>query len=830
MKLLKCVVAAGLLLGAVAPPGAAQQPTLAVLDLNDGGSLGPDAQNLTGLGKGIAAMLTTEMSRNPRVRMVERDRIRALLDEQRLAVSGMADQSSAIQVGRLLGAQYMLFGSYTDVYGQLRMDVRVVEVETGRLVRAQEITAPRENLLASVAMLAERTFRDLSLTPPTAMAPVGRVPAAAAIAFSRGLAMEDARDASGARAQYQEALRLASDYAAARQRLDRLNGPGAPASASRPAQEPPPAPAATATGSPSMPARQGSAAATVAAARTWTMARPTRVGGRLAPLESAAMLDAELPRVLVLVGSREDGVSDMLGEFLREGGFMVVDPAFARTAADRERLSRALAGSDPDAVDLGRALGAHVVVLGAAPSDAGQAEPGLVTGTAELNVRALRLDRGQAVATARASGRGVDATAGAAKAKALRAAVDALTRTGPFVGQLINDWRTQPWDQRAYWAPESTSVAGQLTTGAASVAQGAPTTLAIVEAASYPDTASGRRGLGVVGRVPMRARVRGIVPATTAEVTVAGVAARVRPVTAEERARFGLQREGVFFEGQAPLAPDQDTVRVRALAGGASSEAVVRTGTGRRWAVVIGISRYADPAIPALQYAEADARAMHQFLRSPQGGAVPQERIRLLVNEQATTAAIRDALFSFLQQAGPDDQVTVYVATHGAPDPARPANLYILSHDTDVRRMAATAFPMWDFQTAVRRQIAAQRVVVIADACHSAGTLVEDASALNEAWDALFNPSMRMTLSAARGNEYSREGAQWGGGHGVFTHTLLEGLRGQADTDRDGVVTFTEAALWVERSVPQQTGGEQHPQRSGLGDVAMSWINPQPTR
>jgi hypothetical protein len=81
-----------------------------------------------------------------------------------------------------------------------------------------------------------------------------------------------------------------------------------------------------------------------------------------------------------------------------------------------------------------------------------------------------------------------------------------------------------------------------------------------------------------------------------------------------------------------------------------------------------------------------------------------------------------------------------------------------------------------------------------------------------------------MTLSAARGSEYSREGPQWGGGHGVFTHALLEGLGGAADADHDGVVTFTEAALWVERAVPGQTGGEQNPQRSGLGDVPMAWV------
>src|SRR6202008_342630 len=144
-------------------------------------------------------------------------------------------------------------------------------------------------------------------------------------------------------------------------------------------------------------------------------------------------------------------------------------------------------------------------------------------------------------------------------------------------------------------------------------------------------------------------------------------------------------------------------------------------------------------------------------------------------------------------------------------DPNRPSNLYILAHDTDAKRIASTAFPMWDFQTALRRQIAAQRGVGIADGCHSAGALVTDPSRINDAFDALFTPSMRVTLTAARGNEYSREGPQWGGGHGVFTHTLLEGLRGPGDADRDGVVTFTELAGYVQRRVAAETRGEQNP-------------------
>ncbi|HYJ80993.1 MAG TPA: CsgG/HfaB family protein, partial [Longimicrobiaceae bacterium] len=519
MITLRAAVAVALAAAAVAAAPAQSQPnlpTLAVLDLNDGGSLGPGAQDLTGLGKGLAAMLTTEMSRNPRVRMVERDRIRSLLDEQRLAVSGIADEATAIRVGRLLGAQYMLFGSYADVYGNLRIDVRVVEVETGRLLRAQEVTAPRENLFASVTTLAERTFRDLSLAPPSALAAAARVPAQAALLLSRGLALEDAGDAAGARRMYEEALRLAPEYQAARERLAR---PAAGPSAQRPAARPSAAPSA------------------------------------------GASLDGDLPRVVVAVGGDDGAAGTALSGFLREAGFAVIDPAFARAAGDGDRLARALQGSDPDAVALGRSLGAQVLIVGRAPADAAQstAEPGLQTGTAQVTVRALRLDEARVVATADVSGRGVDGTPGAAKAKAVRGAVEELVQRTRFLGELVNDWQARPWSQTAYWEPETPSVAAQLSPGRRRGA-GDALTLAIIEASAYPDTASARRGIGVVGRVPQRARVRGVVPAAEAQVSLSGVPARVRALTGEEQTRYGLTSAGMLFEGETPLADGQDSV------------------------------------------------------------------------------------------------------------------------------------------------------------------------------------------------------------------------------------------------------------------------------
>jgi hypothetical protein len=58
----------------------------------------------------------------------------------------------------------------------------------------------------------------------------------------------------------------------------------------------------------------------------------------------------------------------------------------------------------------------------------------------------------------------------------------------------------------------------------------------------------------------------------------------------------------------------------------------------------------------------------------------------------------------------------------------------------------------------------------------------------------------------------------------VFTHHILEGLGGAADTDGNGIVTFEELSAFVSRQVSFATGGRQNPQRSGLGDVPLAAV------
>jgi hypothetical protein len=249
---------------------------------------------------------------------------------------------------------------------------------------------------------------------------------------------------------------------------------------------------------------------------------------------------------------------------------------------------------------------------------------------------------------------------------------------------------------------------------------------------------------------------------------------------------------------------------------------------GQRWAVVVGISRYKHPhQIPNLRYADTDAQAIHEFLRSPQGGGYPESHVKLLLNEEATYQALRSALFSFLQKAIEEDFVVIYISGHGTPDPKNQKNLYFLSYDTDVNQIASTAFPMWDLETAIQRQIKAQRVVIITDTCHAGGVGGGIGMRALDPKENLINKYMLGLAQAKRGvavftaseaGEQSMESEQWGGGHGVFTYYLLKGLRGEADSNSDGLVSLGEAMDYTSENVKRDTNSQQHPDTAGMFD------------
>jgi len=230
------------------------------------------------------------------------------------------------------------------------------------------------------------------------------------------------------------------------------------------------------------------------------------------------------------------------------------------------------------------------------------------------------------------------------------------------------------------------------------------------------------------------------------------------------------------------------------------------------WAVIVGVNRYKNTDLN-LKSADKDAQAFYDFLRSPAGGAVPENHIDLLLNESATERSVRSALNNTVKNAFEEDMIILYFACHGLPEDDQ---LYFLTYDSDPNDLYSTAFSQTNLEMLLTRSVKTNKVVMFADACHS-GALgmhairASRAVIMNKLISGIAQAKNGLAiLAASSANEFSQEG-QWGGGHGVFTYYVLEGLKGKADADGDGMVRTEELFQYVRREVSKATRGKQHP-------------------
>lgn len=275
------------------------------------------------------------------------------------------------------------------------------------------------------------------------------------------------------------------------------------------------------------------------------------------------------------------------------------------------------------------------------------------------------------------------------------------------------------------------------------------------------------------------------------------------------------------FQNKPASAPAQADrgLNVRQVASGVAPD-----GKGQLWAVIIGISSYKNvPPEGQLRFAHRDAEDLAGFLRSPRGGGFPSNHIKLLLNQDATVSAIRSAIGTWLvRSAEPDDVIYIFFAGHGIVEGANDG--YLLAHDSDPQNLYATALQVAELDRIITQRLRARIVVLMADACHagqlgwaSRGT-TERALITNYLDEVGKSGAGVCRLLASRANEQSYEDGIWGGGHGAFTHFLLEGLKGKGDRDKDGFVRVGELIDYLSEVVPEETRARQHPRFAGSVD------------
>ena len=240
------------------------------------------------------------------------------------------------------------------------------------------------------------------------------------------------------------------------------------------------------------------------------------------------------------------------------------------------------------------------------------------------------------------------------------------------------------------------------------------------------------------------------------------------------------------------------------------------------WAVVIGIDNYQNAR--HLKYATKDARAFYNHLVKTI--RIPEENVFFLLNDQARLYKIRSVLGTQLKRkAGKDDMVIIFFAGHGATeeDSMSPdgdgLEKYILPYDAELKNLYASALPMSEISKIFSR-IYSERLIFIADACYSGasggrtiGIMGTRANISDAFMDRISSGKGRVIITASGANEVSSENDDLK--HGVFTYYLLEGLRGKADVNKDGIITVDEVYNYVSINVPKATGQAQHPVKKG---------------
>jgi hypothetical protein len=242
-------------------------------------------------------------------------------------------------------------------------------------------------------------------------------------------------------------------------------------------------------------------------------------------------------------------------------------------------------------------------------------------------------------------------------------------------------------------------------------------------------------------------------------------------------------------------------------------------GPVRIWAVVVGVATY--PHMPSLRFTDDDAYLFYAFLKSPEGGALPDNQVKVLVDDNATRDNILGNMRSTFSQADENDVVLFYFSGHGIEGAFVPEDFdgvnFRLYHE-DIRQILESS--------------KAKYKLVLGDACHS-GTL------FGMAHDENYMASRSLTqdmvgryydafetvdggtalLMSSKGAEVSLEDS--GLRSGVFSYYLIRGLKGEADSDGDKIVTIDELYKYVFNKVSRYTAGAQTPIITGHYDKRM---------
>ncbi len=228
------------------------------------------------------------------------------------------------------------------------------------------------------------------------------------------------------------------------------------------------------------------------------------------------------------------------------------------------------------------------------------------------------------------------------------------------------------------------------------------------------------------------------------------------------------------------------------------------------YAVVVGVATYNH--MSSLKYTDDDAYHLYAFLKSPEGGAIPDENISILIDDAATKKSILNEIAKTFAKADKNDVVLLYMSGHGLEGSFIPSDFDGINNQlmyTDILQLIDNT--------------QAKHKLFIADACHSGSMYASKSISrvpVSDFYTKIKNSKGGTAmLTSSKTDEVSLEYS--GMRHGLFSHYLIIGLKGDANKNNDHFVSIEELYDYVYLNVRHHTNNKQTPSIGGDYDKNM---------
>jgi WD40 repeat protein len=228
--------------------------------------------------------------------------------------------------------------------------------------------------------------------------------------------------------------------------------------------------------------------------------------------------------------------------------------------------------------------------------------------------------------------------------------------------------------------------------------------------------------------------------------------------------------------------------------------------------LAVGVSQYANSKYN-LQFADKDARDFVNSIMSQKGLLYRDIVIyqgHPLTNKEATKDEILEGLTWIRKQTTSNDVAMIFFSGHGVNDTNN--QYYFCSYNFIPEHELATGVSFSDIKNTLT--VIAGKVLFFVDTCHSGNSLGmggrRDISDINRVISELSSVGSGVVVfSASTSSEVSYERSEWK--NGAFTKSMVEGLRGGADKENTGRITYTMLHYFISERVKELTNGAQHP-------------------